>query len=203
MVFEKLFTALDLLAKTAIGSGKDTFGAVIAINEFKQAVEESKKPIELKFKKLAEEAELPEYAHPGEDACVDLKAISYNYDKEKDYHCYGTGIAVEIPKGYVGLVFPRSSNRNKNAYMANHVGVIDSGYRGEIMVTFKNRDWRKPVPNTIIKKVVFPKDTKAPYEIGDKVAQFMIVKYPMINPVEVTELSESDRGEGGHGSSGK
>lgn len=140
----------------------------------------------VKIKKLDDKAVIPCYAKPG-DAGLDLVATSYNYDKNLDNHIYGTGLAVEIPEGYVGLIFPRSSNRKTYAYMTNHVGVIDSGYRGEIMVTYKNRD----------------EYTFNPYNIGDRIAQLIIIPYPQINFIEVDTLSETERGEGGHGSTGK
>ena len=139
----------------------------------------------VKIKKLKDSAVIPAYAKPG-DAGMDLTATSLHYD---DYgnNVYGTGLAMEIPEGYVGLVFPRSSNRKTEAYLTNHVGVIDSGYRGEIMVSFKNRS---------------KDDMHAPYKIGDRVAQIIIVPYPQIEFIEVNELSETERGEGGHGSTG-
>lgn len=143
--------------------------------------------MEIKIKKLNEFATIPQYAHDT-DACFDLVATSINYDFDKDYYVYGTGLAMEIPEGYVGLVFPRSSNRKTNAYMCNHVGVIDAGYRGEIMVSFKNRD---------------EITEGAPYEIKDRVAQMMIIPFPKCEFTIVDELSETERGEGGHGSTGK
>ncbi len=81
--------------------------------------------MEVKIKKLVEDAVIPTYAH-ATDAGLDLTATSYEYKQEFDCHVYGTGLALEIPEGYVGLIYPRSSNRKTNAYMANHVGVIDS-----------------------------------------------------------------------------
>jgi len=143
--------------------------------------------MDVKIKKLDESAVIPQYAKPG-DAGLDLTATSYKYDEQSDNHIYGTGLAIEIPEGYVGLVFPRSSNRKTCAYMTNHVGVIDSSYRGELMVTFKNRD---------------ASNKTVPYEVGNRVAQLIIVAYPSINLVESEELSETERGEGGHGSTGK
>lgn len=141
--------------------------------------------MEVKIKKLNPSATIPKYAKPG-DAGLDLVAADHELD-EHGNHIYHTGLAIEIPTGYVGLLFPRSSNRKTNAYMTNHVGVIDSGYRGEIMVTFKNRDV----------------DMHAtPYKVGDKIAQLMIISYPIIELVEVDELSETERGTGGHGSTG-
>lgn len=141
--------------------------------------------LEVKFKKLNDKAELPKYAKKG-DAGLDLKATSVEYSKELECFVYGTGLAVEIPEGHVGLLFPRSSVRKYNLALTNCVGVIDSGYRGEIMVTFR--------PQSVGYKEV--------YKIGDKICQLIIMPYPIIDPVEVTELSETERGENGHGSSG-
>lgn len=140
--------------------------------------------LEVKIKKLVENAVIPAYAKPG-DAGMDLTAISHEY--KNGNHIYGTGLAIEIPKGHVGLLFPRSSNRDTRAYLTNHVGVIDSGYRGEIKVTFKNVDLT----------------ALEPYKVGDRIAQLMIIPYPKINLVEVDKLSETERGTGGHGSTGK
>lgn len=81
--------------------------------------------MKVKIKKLNENAVIPRYAHPT-DAGLDLVATSYEYKYDIDCHVYGTGLAVEIPEGYVGLIYPRSSNRKTNAYMCDHVGVIDS-----------------------------------------------------------------------------
>jgi dUTP pyrophosphatase len=100
---------------------------------------------------------------------------------------YGFGIAMEIPEGYVGLVFPRSSVRNKELLLSNCVGVIDSGYRGEIQATFKKLQGL---------------DSQQ-YEIGERGAQIIIMPYPKIEIVEKEELSSTDRGEGGFGSTGK
>jgi dUTP pyrophosphatase len=143
----------------------------------------------VKIKKLNENAVIPSYAKPG-DAGMDLTSISYEYDENADNHIYGTGIALEIPKGYVGLIFPRSSNRKTNSYLTNHVGVIDSGYRGEIMFTFKNRD---------SKMLAIP---EKPYKVGDRIGQIIILPYPEINFIETAELNDSERGENGHGSTG-
>lgn len=148
--------------------------------------------INVKIKKLDEHAIIPKYAKSG-DAGLDFTAISYEYKPDIDCHVYGTGIAVEIPTGFVGLCFPRSSNRKTEAYLTNSVGVIDSGYRGEIMVSFKNRDadTSEQIPDLV-----------KPYEIGDRVMQMIIIPYPAINFVEVDKLSNSERGANGHGSTG-
>lgn len=142
----------------------------------------------IKVKKLSEDAVVPSYAKPN-DAGLDLTAVSMEYNAENDQYVYSTGLAVEIPEGYIGLVYPRSSNRKTDAYMTNHVGVIDSGYRGEIMVTFKQRDDSR---NAI----------QPPYVTGDRIAQLIVMPYPQVEFVEVEELSETERGEDGHGSTG-
>lgn len=147
--------------------------------------------MEVKIKKLSEEAVIPAYAKPG-DAGLDLTAVSYSYDEKTDCHVYGTGLAFEIPEGHVGLLFPRSSNRKTDAYLTNSVGVVDSGYRGEVMLSFKNRDKH----NDVIQQL------EKPYEIGARVGQIIIMPYPQINLVEADELSTTERGEGGHGSTG-
>ena len=157
------------------------------VNVAKGAVES--KALVVKFKKLNDEAVIPAYAKEG-DAGLDLTAVSFEYDEKLDAYVYHTGIAMEIPKGYVGLIFPRSSNRKTDAYMTNHVGVIDSGYRGEVLITYKNRDNSR---NAI----------KAPYVSGERVAQLIVMAYPTVKVVEAEELSETERGTDGHGSTGK
>lgn len=147
--------------------------------------------MDVKIKRLSETAVIPTYAKPG-DAGMDLTAVSYEYDDEKNCHIYGTGLAIEIPEGHVGLLFPRSSIRKTNVFLTNHVGVIDSGYRGEIMFSFKDRDNIKGTIPVLVR----------PYEIGDRIGQIIIMPYPQIDFVEVEELSETERGTGGHGSTG-
>lgn len=148
--------------------------------------------MEVKIKRLVKNAVIPAYAHDT-DAGLDLVATGYEYKYDIKCHVYGTGIAVEIPEGYVGLLFPRSSNRKTESYLTNHVGVVDSGYRGEIMLSFKTRDYKAEEIQQLYK----------PYKVGDKIGQLIIIPYPKIKFVEVDELSTSDRGENGHGSSGR
>ena len=148
--------------------------------------------MEVKIKKLVDEAVIPSYAKLG-DAGLDITAVSYEYKSDIDCHVYGTGLAMEIPEGYVGLVFPRSSNRKTEGYLPNSVGIIDSGYRGEVMFSFKNRD----------KDISAIQQLNAPYQIGDRIGQIIILPYPYIEFIETDELSETERGEGGHGSTGK
>lgn len=138
---------------------------------------------EIKIKKLHPDAQLPEKAYPS-DAGADLKAVSMKTDG--DVITYGTGIAMEIPEGHVGLIFPRSSVYKKALSMTNCVGVIDSHYRGEVLVKFRKT-------NTFAER----------YNIGDRIAQIIIMPYPDTYFVEVSELTKTDRGEGGHGSTGK
>lgn len=149
--------------------------------------------MKIRFKKLSPNAVIPTKAHPT-DAGFDLTATSI----KSDIHgalVYGTGIAVEIPDGYVGLVFPRSSIAKKDMILTNSVGVIDSGYRGEIMAKFKPVD-RFP---TSVKHY----DSRISYyATGDRIAQLIIMPYPEIEFEEADELSDSDRGTGGYGSTG-
>lgn len=174
--------------------------------------------MKIKIKKLNDKAVIPTYAH-ATDAGLDLTATSIKHDFGKDAFIYGTGLAVEIPEGYVGLVFPRSSNRNTEAYMTNHVGVLDSGYRGEVMVCYKNRtatvicdnledvitDFYETNHNGFVENMLDDgrRVTKTPYEVGDRIAQLIIIPYPHIEFEEVDELSNTDRGANGHGSTGR
>lgn len=137
--------------------------------------------IKVKIKKIHPDAKLPTYAHDG-DAAMDVYAVEKNVTDK--YIEYKTGLKFEVPKNYVMLVFPRSSISNKDLLQSNSVGVLDSGYRGELLIRFKK----------------FGDDV---YEVGERVAQIMIVPYPEIEMIEVEELSESERGEGGWGSTGK
>ena len=140
--------------------------------------------MKVKLKKLNENVKLPVYAKTG-DAGLDIKAT--RIESENDYSItYGTDLCIEIPFGYVGLVFPRSSVRNYDLILSNCVGVIDSGYRGEIMATFKKT-----------------KLDGMYYDVDDKVMQIIILPYPSIEFEFTDELSETERGEGGFGHTGK
>lgn len=142
--------------------------------------------MKVRIKKLSPDAEIPKYAKPG-DAGLDLTAVSVENGMNGTL-IYRTGLAFEIPEGYVGYVFPRSSISFKGLQMANSVGVIDSGYRGEVTVVF-----RTTAPG-------YFKDTY--YRIGDRIAQLVIMPIPYITFEEVQELSETLRGAGGYGSTG-
>lgn len=146
--------------------------------------------IDIRFKKLIPEAVIPSYAHVG-DAGMDITCTSFEYDKENDCYMYHTGLAFEVPRGYVMLIFPRSSNRKTEYYLCNHVGVLDSGYRGELMFAYKKRDNNSENYN------------KPPYKVGDRIGQIIILPYPYVTMLEVDSLEESERGTGGFGSTGK
>ena len=134
------------------------------------------------IKKLNPDAVIPSYAKEG-DAGMDLTAVLVE-QLDTEHLCYNFGIAIEIPDGFVGLVFPRSSCYKQGQIMSNCVGVIDSGYRGEI------------------KAVMIGTSSKS-YFVGERVAQLVIMPYPQIEFEEVAELSESERGINGYGSTGK
>ena len=148
--------------------------------------------ITLKIKKLHEKAVVPSYAKEG-DAGLDLTVTDYEYEPTCNCFVYKFGIAVEIPVGYVGLLFPRSSNANKSLLLSNSVGVIDSGYRGELMAKFKTlkdhfEQAHKDFPNV--------------YKRGERAVQLILMKLPSVTIEESEELSETERGTGGYGSSG-
>ena len=141
--------------------------------------------MKVKLKKLHSDAVKPKYAKEN-DAGMDLVATSI-IENTTFQITYGLGIALEIPDGMVGLVFPRSSIRNTELMLSNSVGVIDAGYRGELQATFNKLNGLDSIA----------------YNVGDRVAQIVIVPHPIVQFVEVDELSESKRGDGGFGSTGK
>lgn len=167
--------------------------------------------LKVKIKKLNEDAVIPTYSKDG-DAGMDLVATSKSFDTDGNV-VYGTGLAFEIPKGYVGLLFPRSSNANKQILLSNSVGLIDSGYRGEVTLKFKPtirvlsfgtsinclHNLFKIIPKKLSVKNYYGKA----YKVGDRVGQIIILPYPQIKFEEAEELSETERGNGGYGSTGK
>lgn len=150
--------------------------------------------MKVKVKKLNERAVAPCYAMPG-DAGMDLTATSKYFDEYGNI-CYGTGLAFEIPKGYVGLVFPRSSCSKHQLALANAVAVIDSGFRGEVVMKFK------PSLALDSHQCVTDRYTYGVYKVGERIAQMIIMPYPYIEFEEVDELSKTERAEGGYGSTG-
>jgi len=142
--------------------------------------------MKIKIKKLTPRATIPFYTKQG-DAGLDLKAINHCYNVDYDFHEFGTGLAIEIPPGHVGLVFPRSSISKTPHSLCNAVAVFDSGYRGEIKLRFRSIKGRECEE----------------YMVGDRIGQLVILPYPQIEFEEVNELSESERGSSGFGDSGR
>lgn len=151
----------------------------------------------VKIKKLSDDAVVPSYAHDS-DAGLDLTATSKDYDDHGNV-VYGTGLAFAIPKGYVGYLFPRSSVSKKDLSLANSVGVIDSGYLGEVIFKFK------PTPYYTMNDDVgfftsLPLDFLENYNIGEKIGQIIIMPIPKVTLEVVDDLGTSDRGTGAFGS---
>jgi dUTP pyrophosphatase len=146
----------------------------------------------VKIKKLNELAVIPAYSKHG-DAGMDLTCTEVYLDSSGCY-VYRTGLAVEIPEGFMGLLFPRSSNAKKSLMLTNSVGVIDSGYRGEIMFKYK--------PNYQYFLQSDERKNEQIYLKGERVGQLIILPHPPVEWEVVDELSESDRGDGSYGSTG-
>lgn len=143
--------------------------------------------VTIKVKKLNENAVIPSKANIT-DAGLDLTCVDISTEVGEDAvvsFVYHTGLALEIPEGYMGLIFPRSSIAKKSLLMTNCVGVIDAGYRGEIMAKMK-------VNTTSIPSI---------YRPTEKFAQLVIMPIPEVTLELTEELAASDRGEGGYGSS--
>ncbi len=184
--------------------------------------------MKVKIKKLDADAVIPRKAHPT-DAGFDLVATSRVFDDEGNI-VYGTGLAFEIPEGYVGLVFPRSSICHKDLSLSNAVGVIDSGYRGEVMAKFKptlivasdvisndkydyrgtvEKEWGEQIVTFHGRAANYPDVHEGclphpprHYEVGERIAQLVILPFPQVEFEEAEELSETERGTGGYGSTG-
>lgn len=137
--------------------------------------------MKVRIKKIHPDAVIPRYAKDG-DAGLDLTAVDIVADETT--LTYKTGLAVEIPRWHVGLLFPRSSVYKTGQSLTNCVGVIDSGYRGEIMLKFTLSPYAKE------------------YEIGDRIGQLIIMPYPKVEFELVEELTSTARGIGGYGSTG-
>lgn len=146
--------------------------------------------INLKVKCLTETAKLPTYAHDG-DACFDIYSDGvhlrrHNYLVASPHETHNTGLSFDIPKGYAMMVYSRSGmGFNHDVRLANCVGVIDSGYNGELKVKLTCDGYA------------------APYEKGDRIAQAMLIPVPVVEIEEVDDIGDSERGDGGFGSSGK
>ena len=136
------------------------------------------------IKKLNKNAIIPTYANFG-DAGADLYAVEDFELPADSCAAVGTGVAMAIPNGYVGLVHPRSGMALKGITVMNAPGTVDAGYRGEV-------------------KVILVNHTDRPYYInkGDRIAQLVIQEVVVANFEEIEQLPETDRGSGGFGSTG-
>lgn len=143
--------------------------------------------MQLRVAKLKDEARAPTRAHAG-DAGLDLYACEAAHLGPGERWSVGTGVALEIPEGHAGLVLPRSGlARDHGISVVNSPGLIDAGYRGEVRVLLLNTD-----PAEVFR-----------VEVGERIAQLVIAPIALADPVEVESLSESARGDGGFGSSGR
>jgi dUTP pyrophosphatase len=143
--------------------------------------------MKLPIAKLKEEARVPRRAHEG-DAGLDLYACEAAHIGPGERWSVGTGVGVEIPEGHAGFVLPRSGlARDHGIALVNAPGLIDSGYRGELRVLLLNTD---------------PAETFR-VEPGDRIAQLVLAPITVADPVEASALTETSRGEGGFGSSGR
>jgi len=146
----------------------------------------------LKIKKLRQDAILPFRAHDN-DAGWDLTAIENVTPSEKGYFEYRTGLAIQLPTGYDALIFPRSSISNYDLVLANGIGLVDEGYRGELLIRFKPclRSAGSPFNSVHDLRI---------YKKGDRIAQLVLRKRPLFIIQEVDSLSDSERSSGGFGS---
>jgi dUTP pyrophosphatase len=142
--------------------------------------------MELRFQRLRSDARLPGAANPG-DAGLDLRALESVVVEPGERAMIPTGLAVAIPDGHAGLVLPRSGLASAHGLtLANAPGLIDAGYRGEVVVAVVNLDRERAVS----------------IAAGDRVAQLVIVALPEVTPTWAEDLPPSQRGSGGFGSSG-
>jgi dUTP pyrophosphatase len=140
--------------------------------------------MKIKVKKIRKEANMPFRATSGSGA-YDLSANEIERDSTNKQVKIKTGLAFAIPKGYVGLIFPRSSVKNTTLRLSNSVGVIDSDYRGEVMAFFDEI-----------------KESGKVYSVGERCCQILIVKAEEIEWEESDNLDKTKRGDGGFGSTG-
>ena len=148
--------------------------------------------LEVKIKKLHKDAVIPKYETIG-SVGMDLTAVSKEYDEHGNL-VFGTGLAIQIPEGYYADLRPRSSISKYDLVLANSVGTIDSDYRGELILKFKP---------SVYFGVNRGDDDGVMYDVGDRIAQLVILPYPKVSFVEVDELSYTERGTGGFGSTNK
>ena len=142
--------------------------------------------VRVPIKILSRDAQIPHMAYNG-DAGVDLRSVERIVLKPQEHAMVATGLAIALPEGYAGFILPRSGLAAKHGIsIVNAPGLIDSNYRGELKVILLNTD----------------PDNSFTIEIGDRIAQLIVMPVPTINFEQVEELTESQRGESGFGSSG-
>lgn len=142
--------------------------------------------VHVSIKILSRDAQIPHIAYNG-DAGVDLRSVERIVLEPQERAMVATGLAIALPEGYAGFVLPRSGLAAKHGIsIVNAPGLIDSNYRGELKVILLNTD----------------PDKSFTIEIGDRIAQLIVMPVPTINFEQVEELTESQRGESGFGSSG-
>lgn len=149
---------------------------------------------EIKIKKLNEKAVIP-FQKYSTDGAYDLVATSYEF--KDGLHIYGVGFATEIPLGWRVKIRPRSSFTNTHCVLQNSEGLIDSEYRGEWSVRYRDLRYYKGTMsnNDLI--------ANKPYIIGERIAQCNLEEITPIEWIEVDELNKTERGNGGYGSTGK
>ena len=147
--------------------------------------------VELKYQCIHELAVAPYKKHET-DAGYDLTCVAIT--KTRFYDIYHTGLKILIPKGYFGLLPQRSSISSKNQILSNCIGIDDSGYTGEI--TFRFRRFPISWIDRIFRRASY-------YQVGDRIGQLVVLKLPYTRLIEVNKMPETDRGEGGYGSTGK
>lgn len=188
---ERLRKALEALYENSINQEQrfmnykvvDNAPSIVNLPHITTAYKPVPPELPIKFKRIHPKAQIPKKQHK-QDAGYDLTAVSVSYGVNRQV-IYGTGLCVQIPEGYVGKIYPRSSIRKLSLTLSNSVGIIDSGYTGEIQVTFRQHDLSEI------------------YNSGDRIAQLVIEKLIPVEFIEVDELDETERGAGGHGSTGK
>lgn len=153
--------------------------------------------IEVKVWREDNSVPLPTYGKAG-DACMDVYAKSIDYDIDKDRYVIHTGLHFELPENYEMELRPRSSNTKTDYYIPNSPMTLDEGYRGELLVIFKRRDTNKTFADVM--------ENDFPYNPGDRICQLLVRRREEIHWKEVyslEDLSASERGNGGFGSTGK
>ena len=189
----------------------------------KQRIKEMENYINVKIKRDNEDVKLPKYAKTG-DFGMDLTCTSIVYNSEHDYYEFHTGVYCEFPKGVGAYLLPRSSNRKTDAYLCNSCGLIDEGYRGELIFCYKNRtsykvncmlaEWEHikemasygedschMITNLYQYEEPDPMDF-CPFKVGDRIGQMVIFETKRAELTEVDELTDSERGSGGFGHTG-